>query len=143
MHVCVSACVPHLARQCRPVLWDVKLWVNCGQVPLEVLASEALLELQPVGYSGALRLHHKHQHYTFTHVPYVVDLRPLSSTHLPDEVSERVSPVEDLLIDVHPDLCNPDLVALKQLLVWEAIRQVVTVQMSHTGTGYHLHGAPT
>lgn len=69
--------------------------------------------------------------------------QPLTSTYLPDEVSERVSPVEDLPVGVHPDLCNTDFVALKQILVWEGIRQAVVVQVGHTGAGYHLHGPPT
>lgn len=68
---------------------------------------------------------------------------PPTSTYLPDEVSQRVSPVEDLPVAVHPDLCDPDLVVLKQLLVWEGVRETVVVQMGHAGAGHHLHGAPT
>lgn len=63
-------------------------------------------------------------------------------THLPYEVGECVPPVEDLPVCVHPGVCCPDLVPLEQVLVWELVRQVVMLEMSHTGAGHHLHGAP-
>lgn len=57
-------------------------------------------------------------------------------------MSERVSPVEDLPVRVHPGVSNPDLVPLKQLLVWELVGRVVVIQVGHTGAGNHLHGTP-
>ena len=65
-----------------------------------------------------------------------------SNTHLSDEMSKCVSPVEDLPVCVHPGVCDPDLVPLDQLVVWKAVRQVVVVQVGHTGAGNHLQGAP-
>lgn len=64
-------------------------------------------------------------------------------THLPDEVSQRVSPVVDLPVGVHPGVCDADLVLLEQLLVGELVGQVVAVKMGRTGAGNHLHGAST
>lgn len=50
-----------------------------------------------------------------------------TSTHLPNEMCKCVSPIEDFPVCVHPGVCNPDLVPLNQLLVWEFVRQVVVV----------------
>lgn len=57
-------------------------------------------------------------------------------------MGERVSPVEDLPVRVHPGVSNPDLVPLKQLLVWELVGRMVVIQVGHTGAGNHLHGTP-
>lgn len=51
----------------------------------------------------------------------------LSHAYLPDEMREGVSPIEDLLVRIHPSVSNADLVPLSQLLVREAVWQVVVV----------------
>lgn len=58
-------------------------------------------------------------------------------------MSKRVSPIEDLPVSVHPGVSNPDLVPLKQVLVREAVRQVVALEVGHTRARNDLHGAPT
>lgn len=56
-------------------------------------------------------------------------------------MSKRVPSVVDFLVRVHPGFSNPDLVPLKQVLIWEAIRQVAANEVAHAGARYHLHGA--
>lgn len=55
--LCVCASVFYLARQCRSVLRDVKLWVNSRQVPVEVPTAQTSLQPQTLCDVWALRLH--------------------------------------------------------------------------------------
>lgn len=57
-------------------------------------------------------------------------------------MSKCVPPIVDFLVCVHPGVSNPDFVLLKQVLIWEAIWQVVAKEVGHTGARYHLHRAP-
>lgn len=57
--VCVCASVFYLARQCRSVLRDVKLWVNSRQVPVEVPTAQTSLQPQTLCDVWALRLHER------------------------------------------------------------------------------------
>jgi len=58
-------------------------------------------------------------------------------------MSKRVPPVKDLPVRVHPSVSDTDLVPLKQILVWEDVRQVMATEVGHAGARHHLHGAPT
>lgn len=47
-------------------------------------------------------------------------------------MSQRVPPVEDLPVSVHPGVSDADLVPLEQVLVWEGVRQVVATEVGYT-----------
>lgn len=58
-----GVCVCYLAWQCRSVLGDVKFWINCCQVPVEVPTSQIPFEPQTLCDVRALRLYKRNNSY--------------------------------------------------------------------------------
>jgi len=104
---------------------------------VKVTTAQTPLKPQTLCDIRVLRLHRQNNNYVLrflflylVHSPTDLLVPTRKNTHLPDEMSKCVSPVEDVPVCVHPGVCCPDLVPLK-LLLWEAVRQVVMVEVSN------------